>query len=204
MVALISSALPRSFNKSSYNLLDCSLKFPQKEESYATPELLYRFQKYPDFSSGTIETKPEPASACYSKFRSIRANTTVGSTATAATVTASAPLGFSRPLTVEPTTTSFLKPEMPGPSTSAVAYRGPTTRTITSNLPTMVKPRSNTMIYKEEALRSSLGELVWKFVLRLREFVCLTTNNASFYLTYFQQQNLRFQSRLYHHGGHGK
>nr|CDS20475.1 transcription factor rfx3 [Echinococcus granulosus] len=111
-------------------------------------------QKYPDYSSGSVGGKSEPASAasnvytCYSKFRSIRANTTVGSTAVPAV-----PVGFSRPM--ETTSTSFIKSEMPGPSSPASVYRTLTARPTSASLPTMVKPKLTGVFYKDDTSSSS-------------------------------------------------
>ncbi|KAL5103974.1 MHC clas II regulatory factor RFX1 [Taenia crassiceps] len=129
-------------------------------------------QKYPDYSSGSVGGKSEPALAasnvyaCYSKFRSIRANTAVASAAAAAV-----PAGFSKPISVESTSTSFIKSEVPGPSTSAGAYRALTARSAPTNLPTMVKPKltgvfykgdtpSSTFVTKSEA--SEAGTSLWR------------------------------------------
>lgn len=139
---------------------------------------LHRLQKYPDYSSGSVGGKLESALAatnvyaCYSKFRSIRANTTTGSTA-AATV----PAGFLKPVSVETTSTSFIKSEVPGPSTSAGTYRTLTARSTSTSLPTMVKPKLTGVFYKDDASSSTFGELLFMSLLssskRSREIAIL-------------------------------
>ncbi|VDK37399.1 unnamed protein product [Taenia asiatica] len=115
-------------------------------------------QKYPDYSSGSAGGKSEPALAasnvyaCYSKFRSIRANTAVGSTAAT-----TPPAGFSKPVSVETTSTGFIKSETPGPSTSAGVYRALPARSTPTNLPTMVKPKLTGVFYKDDTSSSTFA-----------------------------------------------
>ncbi|VDM33678.1 unnamed protein product [Hydatigera taeniaeformis] len=115
-----------------------------------------RLQKYSDYSSGSLGGKPEPpitasnVYTCYSKFRSIRANATVGTTA-ATTM----PAGFPRPVAVATTAANCIKPEIPGPSTSISTYRTLTARLTPTDLPTMVKPKLTSVFYKDDVSTSN-------------------------------------------------